>query len=211
MSDAPPPATVKARRSGCQWLVLIVATLTVLTVAAFISLVFYLNFFYRKEKKLHPQTVLKDLRLAITTYETDYGHYPIPDSDSHGLDVTIRSRGPMLTALMGSAATPLNPRGTKFIDLPRAKDQKFGLWQNKGEWVLSDLWGEPYYIILDTDKNEQVANPEFGASTSDPKWAEINQKYPPPQKLPMTVAIYSSGPDRDPKTWHDNVCSWRWR
>ena len=25
------------------------------------------------------------------------------------------------------------------------------------------------------------------------------------------VLIYSSGPDRDPKTWVDNVCSWRSR
>jgi len=32
-----------------------------------------------------------------------------------------------------------------------------------------------------------------------------------PTMLPVDIILYSSGPDLDPKTWQDNVCSWRSR
>jgi hypothetical protein len=209
MSDAHVPEPVKAKRSGCQWLVIIFASLIGLAGIAIVSFVAYLSFFYRKEKKLRPLTVLKDIQLTITSYETEYQHFPIPVSDRNGPDVTLRTRGPMLTALLGSEATPLNPKGIKFIDMPMAKDRKYGIWQDGEEWVLSDFWGEPYYIILDTNKDDQVPNPEFGTVITDPKLAQFYQKFPMPQLLPVRIAIYSSGKDRDPKTWQDNICSWR--
>ncbi|MCF7790166.1 MAG: hypothetical protein K9N47_28870 [Prosthecobacter sp.] len=148
-------------------------------------------------KVLQPQTILKDIRLALSSYEVDYGHYPIPESDWHAPDVSIRTRGPMLTALLGQNAT-LNPKTIKFIDFPAAKDRKFGLWQNGAEWVLTDPWGEPYYITLDTNKDGKIANPEPATEYL-------------PAMLPTAIILYSSGPDRDPKTWKDNACSWRLR
>jgi len=75
-------------------------------------------------------------------------------------------------------------------------DHKNGLWQDGEEWVLSDLWGEPYYIVLDTNEDNMIANPNLGAAKS------LSQ-------IPARIIIYSSGKDRDPKTWHDNICSWR--
>ncbi len=204
-STTPYHDPLNLKKNGCLWVFVIVGT-----IASVILLPWGLQIFFHKGHKLQPQTVLKDIRIALSSYETDYRHYPIPESDWHGPDVSIRTRGPMLTALIGSNAT-LNPKTIKFIDFPAAKDRKFGLWQDGGEWVLSDKWGEPYYIILDTNKDDMVANPEFGAVFSDPKRAEFYQKNPMPQMLPLRIAIYSSGKDRDPKTWDDNVCSWRSR
>ena len=115
----------------------------------------------------------------------------------------------MLPALAGEEVGGLNPRKIKFIDFLVAKARKHGLWQDGDEYVLSDLWGEPYYIVLDTNGDNVITNPEFGADQSDPKYAEKCRNSPAPPTLPSRVLIYSSGKDRDPKTWSDNICSWR--
>lgn len=194
------------RKNGCLW---VLASLGIIILASVVPLHRWMSSYGLKI--VAPGTILKSIKYAILSYETDYGHYPIPDFDSNGLDVTVRSRGPMVPALLGMKGSSLNPKEIKLIDFPAAKDRKDGLWQDGAEWVISDLWGEPYYILLDIDKDGLIANPEFGPVTSDPKQAEFHEKFPSPEKLPLNVAIYSSGPDRDPKTWRDNVCSWRSR
>lgn len=194
------------RKNGCLWVLVIVGT-----IGSIIMLPLGFQIFFEKgHKKLHVGTILKDIRVAIISYETEYGHYPIPETERHGPDVTLRTRGLMVPVLLGrEEGRALNPKEIKFIDFPAAKNHKEGLWQDGAEWVLSDRWGEPYYVILDTDKDDQVPNPEYGVRYSDPKRAEFYQKFPLPKLLPLPVAIYSSGPDRDPKTWDDNLCSWR--
>jgi hypothetical protein len=151
---------------------------------------------------------IKHLQIGITAFEMDSAHFPIPKSDWHGPDVSLRTRGPIVPALLGQDAT-LNPKDVKFIDFPNAVAHKNGLWQDGAEWVISDQWGEPYYIVLDTNGDGKIANPEFGAEQSDAEYAKRCRMLPPPATLPLKVLIYSSGPDRDPKTWEDNVCSWR--
>jgi len=155
------------------------------------------------------QKFIKDLRVAITAYVLETNRFPMLKPDSPNVDVSVRSRGQMLTILMGQKHSVLNPKTIKFIDLPMAKDRKAGLWQEDAEWVLSDRWGEPYHLILDTNRDKLITNPEFGADRSNPKYAEQCRQTPPPATLSAEVIIYSSGPDRDPKTWDDNICSWR--
>lgn len=153
--------------------------------------------------------VIKDLRIAIAAYEVEYNRLPSPEPGPHGQDISVRSQGPILTALLGKEASKLNPRPIRFFDGPFDSDRKFALSKDGNEWVLRDRWGELYYLILDTNEDKQITNPEFGADQSDPKYAEKCRNSPPSQILPAEVIIYSSGPDRDPKTWHDNICSWR--
>ena len=137
---------------------------------------------------------IKHLKVGISAFEIDSAHFPIPESDWHDPDVSLRSRGLIVPALLGQDGT-LNPKDIKFIDFPNAVAHKNGLWQDGAEWVLSDRWGEPFYIVLDTNGNGVTGNPEV----KEEHLSEI---------LPQRVLIYSSGPDRDPKTWEDNVCSW---
>lgn len=158
---------------------------------------------------LSVKNVIAELRAALRCYEADFHSFPIQENGKSTEDIVTRSRGILLQVLQGENISMLNPREVRYAEFPTAQEHKRGLWQDGTEWVLSDHWGEPFYIILDTNKDDQVPNPEFGASTSDPKQAEFGRKYPPPEKLPLMIAIYSSGPDRDPKTWEDNVCSWR--
>jgi len=172
-------------------------------------------------RKLQVQTVIKDLRVAITSYQVDYNRYPVNPSllsaASSGQDIaalpTDENSGIVgaLTTLTSSggnnaaAATNLNPKDIKFIDLPIARNGKFGLVNAQPPYKLVDLWGTPYYVLLDTNGDKQVANPDL--NNSDPKISS-NTVSPPPKMLPLEIAIYSWGQDLQAQT-QDDVVSWR--
>lgn len=169
-------------------------------------------------RKLQVQTVIKDLRIAISSYQVEYNRYPVNSSmlssASDGEDIqalpTDENTG-LVSALMStsssddSGSTSLNPKDIKFIDLPIAKNGKFGLVNQQPPYKLVDLWGSPYYVLLDTNGDKQVMNPDL--NSSDPTIAQ-NPTSPPPQKLPTEVAVYSYGKDLVPQT-KDDVVSWR--
>ena len=159
--------------------------------------------------ELATRNILNALRIGISGYQLEYGRLPINKQQPEGGDGKSRSRGVGLTTLMGNEETVLNPKQLSFVEMRIATNFKYGLWQDGDEWVLSDWWGEPYYLVFDTDENDEIENPEFGADQSDPVYAKRCQTQPPPPTLPGPVIIYSSGPDRDPKSWHDNITSWR--
>ncbi|MFC5457138.1 hypothetical protein [Prosthecobacter fluviatilis] len=198
------------KKKGCLWFLIFLGVIIVL-ILLYLPMVIVCPGI-PDAPRLRSRAAIKHLQAAITAYEIDSAHFPVPESDWHGPDVSLRTRGLILPILLGrKEAKALNPKEIKFIDLPMARDHKNGLWQEGNEWVLSDPWGEPYYLILDTNDDLEIANPEFGARASDPKQAEFDLKHPQPKMLPLTTAIYSSGPDRDSKTWQDNVCSWHTR
>ncbi len=172
-------------------------------------------------RKLQVQTVIKDLRIAISSYQVEYNRYPVNASllsgAGSGEDVqaipTDENTG-LVSALLslsdsggsgGSGSTNLNPRDIKFIDLPLARNGKFGLVNAQPPYKLVDLWGLPYFVLLDTNGDKQVNNPDL--QNADPTIAQ-NPISPPPQKLPMEIAIYSYGLDKTPMT-KDDVVSWR--
>ncbi len=173
-------------------------------------------------RKLQVQTVLKDLRIAIGNYQTDYNRYPvspsmlsggqdgediqpIPTDESSGIIDALLSTSSSPSGGGGSGGVNLNPRDIKYIDLPVAKNGIFGLVNAQPPFKLTDLWGLPYRILLDTNGDKQVMNPDL--NNSDPAIAQ-NPMSPPPQKLPTDVAIYSFGKDKMPQT-KDDIVSWR--
>jgi hypothetical protein len=162
----------------------------------------------RNGDHLRSKAMINGIRDALSSYEAEYHAFPIL-TGKNDIDTQFRSRGSLITELFPLEVSEMNFKKIHFIDLPMARNRKFGLWQDGSEWVISDVWGEPFHIILDTNENNVITNPEFGADQSNPDYAKNYQNYPPSATLPATVIIYSSGPDRDPKTWHDNICSWR--
>jgi prepilin-type N-terminal cleavage/methylation domain-containing protein len=172
-------------------------------------------------RKLQVQTVLKDLRVAIASYQVDYNRYPVNPSllsaASSGQDIqaipTDENSGIVgaLTTLMtssgggSSGSNNLNPKDIKFIDLPIARNGKFGLVNAQPPYKLVDLWGSVYYVLLDSNGDKQVANPDL--NNSDPKIAS-NTVSPPPKMLPLEIAAYSWGQDLQAQTM-DDVVSWR--
>lgn len=172
-------------------------------------------------RKLQVQTVIKDLRIAISSYQVEYNRYPVnpsllTSSDS-GEDIpafeTDANTGIVdaLTSTQasasggGGASVNLNPKDIKFIDLPVAKNGQFGLVGAQPPFKLTDLWGSTYRVLLDTNGDRQVNNPDI--QNSDPSIAQ-NANNPPPQKLPTEIAIYSLGLDKTAST-KDDITSWR--
>lgn len=173
-------------------------------------------------RKLQVRTVLKDLRLAITSYQVDYNRWPVNPSllsaASSGQDIpalqTDENSGMVgaLTTLTsssgsggGAGGVNLNPKNIKFIDLPIARNGKFGLVNAQPPYKLVDLWGTVYYVLLDTNGDLQVANPDLG--NSDPK-ISANTVSPAPKMLPLEVGTYSWGQDLKYQT-QDDIVSWR--
>jgi len=174
-------------------------------------------------RKTQVQAVIKDLRLAITNYQAEYNRYPVNpamlSAASSGQDVqalpTDENSGIVsaLTSITTSASgggggattTNLNPKDIKFIDLPIAKNGKYGLVNPQPPYRLVDLFGTVYYVLLDTNGDKQVMNPDL--KNSDPKISS-NPISPPPQMLPLEIAIYSWGQDKQAMT-KDDVVSWR--
>lgn len=190
-----------------------------LTAAAVVLAVFFLlnlnRCFYATDSDGWPSgrylevlSAAKDLQIAISIYEGEYQKFPIAAANKTD-DIHLRSRGQLVTEIVLLEGAKLNLKQIKFIEPRLAKNRKNGLWQDDADWVISDAWGEPYHIILDTNEDNMITNPEFGADQSDPKYAKKCRLTPPSPTLPSEVLVYSSGPDRDPKTWHDNICSWR--
>lgn len=147
------------------------------------------------EQRTVVKSAMKHLAVAMGHFRIEYNRFPLPAPMDETKDLFLRSKGTMFAALLGQD-DELNPRKIKFVDLPLAKDQKNGLLDENKEWVLVDRWGEMYYLGLDTDGDNRIQNPE-------PEGPKV------PPFLRTTLIVYSSGPDRDPKTWEDNVCSWR--
>ncbi len=173
-------------------------------------------------RKLQVQTVIKDLRVAITSYQVDYNRWPVnssllagaasgqdiqalPTDENSGIVGALTTLTSSANAGGGGATTNLNPRDIKFIDLPIAKNGRFGLVNAQPPYKLVDLWGTPYYVLLDTNGDKQVANPDL--NNADPKISS-NPISPPPKMLPLEIAIYSWGQDLQKQT-QDDVVSWR--
>ena len=149
---------------------------------------------------------MKDLQVSMGHFKTEYLRPPVPPSETQFL----RTDGVLLQALLGQDKES-NPRGIKFIDLPIARDGQSGLTGMKGNeqtipvnTTLIDLWGEKFYLLIEADGDNRIPNPE-----RRPEAIYKRQASAPEFLNSSTAIIFSSGPDRDPKTWDDNICSWR--
>lgn len=157
------------------------------------------------------RTVLMDLRNSIEQYQTDYGRYPMDSgvSGANGEDapeLLTDGSNTLVDTLMGippssSGTMDLNPKRTQFTSFPPANNGRHGLVGTARPFKLADMYGQPYHILLDTNGDNQVKNPD--ASNSDPKISANQAAY-----LPQKIAVYSSGKDQLPHT-SDDITSWR--
>lgn len=162
-----------------------------------------------KARKVRCLAVIKDLHVAIKGYQTEYNHYPSTKTGDDAELNTKEGNEPLLQVLLGAKnqqnSGGLNTRGIKFIDLPVAKNERGGVIGTDIEnYKLVDEWGVGYYVIMDTNGDEKVANPDTRNSDSKISGGAS-------QDLPVGVAIYSLGPD-GPKVEvpsKDDVTSWR--
>ncbi|MDB6005454.1 MAG: hypothetical protein JWR15_2441 [Prosthecobacter sp.] len=160
---------------------------------------------------LKVRTVLMDLKTGIDQYQTDYNRFPI---DSSVTGANGEDAGELLTdgsnsvvdAIMGvppasSGMPDLNPKRTPFAQFPPASNGRHGLVGAARPYKLNDMYGQPYHILLDTNGDNQVKNPDV--INTEPKISQGQAAH-----LAMKIAIYSSGKDQIPGT-ADDVTSWR--
>jgi hypothetical protein len=154
-----------------------------------------------RSRKVIVLSVIKDLQVAIKSFEHEYGHYPLSEAGSSKDDLTLDSANNRLIGPLLGDNLQDNRRGIRFIELPIAKNGRGGLVGDQGSFQLLDQWGHPYRIILDTNGDNQVRNPD--RSNTDAKIQSVGAEW-----LPLGVVVFSAGIDGVPHT-ADDITSWR--
>lgn len=176
------------------------------------------NLVMRKAQELKIKATMKDIQVAIGHYRTEYNRFPINPDDATSGDQDIEpfltdgTAQPTINILMSnvdtsSGSTNMNPRQIKFLDLPMAKNNQFGIIDPSGGTgdgtpvQLVDSWGLPYKIAMDTNYDNRIQNPDKNNTDQ-----VISGRAP--EYLSNTAIIYSFGPDRTEYT-KDDIVSWR--
>lgn len=152
-------------------------------------------------RKVRVQATIKDLQVAIKGYQTEYNRYPVKQAGGQDTTLMTDDSNALVGLLLGENKEELNPREIVFIELPMAKNNAGGLVGDEGAYALNDGWGEPYSVVLDTDYDNRIENPDVSNEDST-----ISGEAP--ARLPMGVAISSKGKDKKEST-KDDVVSWR--
>lgn len=211
-----PPLAKTLLRQGFTLIELLVV---IVIIAILVSLaVPTTNIVMRKAQELKIKATMKDIQVAIGHYRTEYNRFPINPDDATSGDQDIEpfltdgTLQPTINILMsnvetGGGTTNMNPRQIKFLDLPTAKNNQFGIIDPSGgvgdgtPVQLVDSWGLPYKIALDTNYDNRIANPD--KNSNDQVIAGRA-----PEFISSTSLIYSFGADRIENT-KDDIVSWR--
>lgn len=193
---------IKRRKSAFT----LIELLTVITIIGILATMAFpvVTGVMNRARKVKTLAVVKDLHVGIRGYYTEYGRYP---SDQTSEDAEVKTNeGNLLAILLGSESeVKMNGRGIKFVELPMGKNGKGGLVGRSAEdYRLLDEWGSPFFVIMDTNGDEKVRNPDV--SNEDPKIASDASP-----ELPVGVAIYSLGDSGAKKSAMTKsvVTSWR--
>lgn len=175
------------------------------------------NIVMLKARIMQTRATIKDLQVAAKNFQTEYNRYPIDPTMTGGsgaddaAPILTDENSQIISLLLAEGlqqkdpTDPLrlqNPRAIRFIDLPLAKNFRAGIvGDGVSNYALYDIWGKPFYILLDTNYDNSLENPDLQNQDS----VIAGQA---PQTLPIGVAIYSTGPDGIQFT-KDDITSWR--
>ena len=153
----------------------------------------------KKTRDLQARNMAIGLVSGITKFRADYTRWPVPAGGGSTDIQNLESNGEVIEYLLGKTAEAqtINTSGINYIDsMPLAKDNRNGItYKNNGqEGDITDPWGNPYYIAIDKDGNNELDNPEGGAD----------------KLYNIKVAVYSKGNDKEigAEKNTDNVRSW---
>lgn len=154
-----------------------------------------------RAKITRTKTTIHDLHTAIAGYHTEYHRYPVAQGAAADLEIVTDETDPLIMVLLGVGDQPMNRKGVAFFSENMTANGRSGLRYDDESAALLDPWGHPYHVLLDTDSNNLVANPDRENESGDISG-------PASRNLPRGVAIYSHGPDGKPRT-KDDIVSWR--
>lgn len=140
------------------------------------------------------------LNTAIKSFYMEFDAWPV-DTGSGGADVTCQTDdGSIIRSLRGKDEAR-NPKRLNLLDGmkqarkgPNGPEDGLDENSNPDNPSMYDPWGTAYKIVLDSDFNEQIENPDSSGGGQPIR----NQR----------CIVYSAGKDRNFDTWTDNVKSW---
>ena len=189
-------------------LLVVIVIITVLMGLAFPVFQGVLN----QAKRTQAKSDLMQIVTAVNAYFAEYGKYPrtptVPGDITYG---AATANDQLFNELRSVAATE-NPRGIVFLSPPDAKDvnnPRAGISSapaTAGQYF--DPWGKPYLIRIDTDYDNQVANPFSQNAGSAPflrsgviAWSFGRDALSQSTTTPAT--------DKDIGTNKDDIISWQ--
>ena len=174
-------------------LVELLVVITIIAVLVGISVPVY-NTVMRNAKKQQANVLCNAIKNAVKGYYSEYSKFPLPAEGTATETTALRTDATIVPALLGTN-TQLNPRTIKFLpDLKQVEPGGAnGLIVDGEEVSVVDPWGEELYIMMDVDGDTKIENPDSGSASTT---------------LYQDVIVYSSGPDKDPMTWEDNINTW---
>lgn len=154
-----------------------------------------------RARKTQVKAMVKDLLVAIKGFQTEYGRYPSVGSGGGADDTTVLtdSGNQLISGLLGQN-DGVNPKGIPFFESKLATNGRAGLISGgDSAFSLVDAWGTPFTVIMDTNYDNKVDNPNPSSDSA---------------VLPMGVAVFSNGADQLVETWDnsrgkgENISSW---
>jgi prepilin-type N-terminal cleavage/methylation domain-containing protein len=185
------------RRSGFTLveLLVVIAIIAVLASAGFAAGAAAMN----KAKKVTGDSVAQSIVSAVNSYYTENASMPVPQGASSGDDGTkfdtSKGDGIKVLEILTGLDDEINTRRVRYLTVKEGKGKKNGIEYNStGKQItgLYDPFGNPYFIVLDTNYEERI-KVKPGTTT-----VTLNGK---------RAAVYSAGQDKkggtpdDIKTW----------
>jgi prepilin-type N-terminal cleavage/methylation domain-containing protein len=157
-------------------------------------------------KKTQAKNDLTQIVTAVNAYYTEYGKYPVADSDQ-GAEKTFAASNKQLLDILqsipGNDPSPTdatvnkyNLRKIVFLQPPSVKSDTAGSRRSgvsTADGNFYDPWGNIYQLRIDSDYDSQVSNPYgvAGGAGSDP--------------IRQGAVIWSFGKDTQPGNKGDNI------
>lgn len=157
--------------------------------------------FAQRSSEVRELALVKDLEVAVRSFETEYHRYPLCGKEPLAEDARFNTENSRLVSSLLGQDLQDNPREIKFIDLPIAGDRECGLDESKDGRRIVDSWGNPFEMIFDTNRDSQIQSPDL--CNQDPS---IVAK--PSDWIPVRVIVFGRGQDGVLYSRDDNT-SWR--
>jgi len=175
-------------------LLVVIAIIAVLASVAFVAGTRALN----NAKKAKGQAVAFSIISAVDSFQSENGAMPVPAGNSGkeggSLFRTDSGDGVKILNILLGKEDEVNVRKVAFLKTKEGKAKKDGLIYNSQSTAVTGLYdpfGNPYYLVLDTNYEERIKVQPANTETT------LNRK----------AAVYSAGADKklgtpdDVKTW----------
>ena len=188
------PVSLRKQARGFTLVELLIVIVIIVTLASFGMLA--ANVARTKADAMKAKKVCTDLVSAIENFQIEHnGVLPLDsfsdsDGDEHiNTDDTSSLIRILTNRETGERTDKVNQSGKTYFSAEEVTQPAGGIYVSGKGVALYDPWRKPYYIVIDTDGDEQVIDPN-----------DASKK----RKIHKKVVVYSYGPDGEYGTMDKN-------